>query len=268
MFVFDTKRSHRHKHFRIYLCFTTIFIGINKSINYLEDIFTKSNPKRERPTSKSLKMLPIYATFAIFFPCICETLKTPKLSKNIQSILKPLHKSHIYFSLDSFGELERSFFSCFHPQSTFVIIAPEFQTHSEIEWKPIMLTKFESLFLHVSFMDTQDRDFNRSIIVSPRNLDRIFLGYRDPLAVLLISSEQFDFSILRPVHVKPTILAVNPKSIHLICPICEKLDWKLSDLEELDTTWRHIYLANGGLIHLHEFKYQPDLHMCNLLTNR
>jgi len=179
----------------------------------------------------------------------------------MKTILQPLHNSHIYFFFVSFEDVAEQYFEFFNLKCTFIL-----QDKMKVSYfkttKPNMYTKFITTYLFISFMDSIDIP-----ISNPKELDAIYLGYREPYAALYITSH-FQTSVFQGFRIKPTILALTLESVHLICPICPKLDWELTNLENLDNSWRQNFVAHGSTIYISNFLYPVDIPKCNLFVYR
>jgi len=199
----------------------------------------------------------------IFFTAISFSgfFESQQLSQNLKNILQPLHNSHIYFSFFTFGEVEEKYFDFFNLKCTFVIQDKMRRSHFE-KAKPNMFTKFTTSFLYISSI--VEIDFPVS---NPKELHTMYLGYRDPHAALYISIN-FEASVFKGFRIKPTILALTLESVHLICPFCEKLDWELTNLENLDSSWRQVFVTHGSTIYLNDFIFPVDIQKCNLFLYR
>jgi len=179
----------------------------------------------------------------------------------MKTILQSLHNSHVYFSFLSFGDVAEKYFEFFSPKCTY-IMEDKMKRSNFKKPKQKMFTKFTNTFLFVSFI--AEIDFS---VTNPKELDSIYWGYRDPYAALYISSH-FEASIFQGFRIKPTILALTLKSVHLICPICQKLDWELTSLENLDMSWRQIFTTRGSTIYMNNFVHTVDTQKCNLFVYR
>jgi len=106
-------------------------------------------------------------------------------------------------------------------------------------------------------------------IPKPRDLNTRFWGYRDPLAVIYISTHFQSFSLFNGFRIKPTVLAATLDSIQFICVLCDphQLGWELTHLRNLEATWLQILLTKGNPIYLSKFIRKPQLEICNLSTH-
>jgi len=207
------------------------------------------------------------SNYWISWAIVCHLSMASKMSPKMETLLEPLHNSHVYFSVHHFGRIERVFLEYVSPRCTLIILNQSWAKISQKNQTHLLNTKFTNVFLYFSSLG------NSTVvkgIPKPGDLHTRFWGYRDPLAAVYISSHFPSFSLFSGFRIKPTVLAATLDSIHLICVLCSphQLGWKLTHLENLEATWRQILLTKGNLMYLNTFMRKPLLDICNLSTQR
>ena len=188
------------------------------------------------------------------------------MSANVQKSLETFQTSHVYFMFSTFGQMGQDYYTfLFSVNCTFTIHQIGRGSHLDRN-KPFIFPKFVTKFLFILFTDGLREKIGIPII-KPRWMKEIYLGYYNP-SVALYVSRKLNPSIFNNFHIKPIILTVTAEYIWLICPICTHLVWGVSNLEQLDTTWRLIFVKHGSLIYLSDFLFPVALEKCDLFVHR
>jgi len=86
------------------------------------------------------------SNYWISWAILCHLSMAAKLSPKMETLLEPLHNSHVYFSVHHFGRIERVFLKYLSPRCTLIIVNESWVKISHKNQTQLLNTKFKMCF--------------------------------------------------------------------------------------------------------------------------